>query len=97
VVQFYYREVKKWWGKLALPGMGGGGGGVRWPRYTEVAMFGGSVLVPGRAGSSSGGPTLLISVRWTRESVVRVVKTAYTGRRDGPNHVDFLNFFFFFF
>jgi hypothetical protein len=76
VVQGHWREAKKWWGKSAWLGMGGGGGGVHWPRYTEVAMFGGSVLVPGRAGSSSGGPTLLISVRWTRESVVRVVKTA---------------------
>jgi hypothetical protein len=43
-----------------------------WLRYTEVAIFGGTVLVPGRAGSGSEGPGLLILVRWTWESVVRM-------------------------
>ena len=53
MVQGHWREAKKWWGKSAWLGMGGGGGGVHWPRYTEVAMFGGSVLVPGKGKSDS--------------------------------------------
>ncbi len=48
-------------------GQGRGGRGVLWLWWPEVAIFGGMVLVPGRAGSGSGGPKLLISVRWTRE------------------------------
>jgi hypothetical protein len=55
--------------------VGGGGSwdrdGVPWLGWLEVAIFGGSVLVSGRAGGRSGGPMLLISVRWTQKSVVR--------------------------
>ncbi len=43
---------------------------------TEVARFCGAVLEPGGAGGRSQGLELSISVRWTRESVVKVVETA---------------------
>ena len=71
-VQFHVKAAKKSGSKPAWLTMGRGGGGAPWLRWPEGANFGGSVLVPGRAGGRSGGPTLLILVRWTRESVVRM-------------------------
>ncbi len=53
-------------------GQGRVGRGVPWLGWPEVAIFGGAVLVPGRAGGRSGGPALLISVRWARAGVVRM-------------------------
>jgi len=43
---------------------------------TEVARFCGAVLEPGGAGGRSQGLERYILVRWTRESVVRMVETA---------------------
>ena len=59
------------------------GGGGSWDRdevaegylgegWPEVAIFGGSLLVPGRAGGRSEGPALLLSVIWIRTGVMRV-------------------------
>jgi hypothetical protein len=52
---------------------------------TEVTRFNGAVLESGGDGESSGGPTLLIPVRWTLESVVRMAAASWTGRQDGHN------------
>ena len=56
-------EAKKWLWEGWKLGQGRGGRGVRWLGWPEVAVFGGTVLVPGRAGGRSGGPVLLLSVR----------------------------------
>ena len=65
-------EAKKWFWEGWKLGQGRGDRGVPWLGWPEVAVFGGTVLVPGRSGRGSGGPALLISVRWTRKSVVRM-------------------------
>ncbi len=56
-------EAKKWLWEGVEDGTGTGGRGVPWLRWPEVAIFGGMVLVPGRAGGRSEGPALLTSVR----------------------------------
>ncbi len=65
-------EAKKWLWEGVEVGTGRGDRGVPWLGWPEVAIFGGSVLVSGRAGRCSNIPALLISVRWTREGVVRM-------------------------
>jgi hypothetical protein len=69
-------EAKKWLWEGVEVGTGTGGRGVPWLGWPEVAVFGGTVLVPGSGGNGSEGPALLISVRWTWESVVRMAAAA---------------------
>ncbi len=68
----------RFWWSWVRPRSGCGRGwklerdGVPWLGWPEVAIFGGSVLAPGRDGGLSGGPALLISVRWAWNGVVRM-------------------------